>query len=79
MEKKVDLKMYEQIFVCEPDKISAVEAKTHGLKQYNVNVYGIHLKLNLTKYKLTVSVRYSCVSVLDEEKYKNIILQQYEL
>ena len=62
-----------------PDKISALEAKTHGFKQCNVNGYGIDLKFNLTKCKLTVAVRYSCVSVLDEDKYKNIILQQDEL
>ena len=44
-----------------------------------MNEYGIDLKFNLTKCKITVAVRYSCVSVLDEEKYKNIILEQNDL
>ena len=29
----VDFKIYEQFFVCELDKISTVEAKTHKSKQ----------------------------------------------
>ena len=75
----VDLNMYKHIFVCKPDKILTVEAKIHGFKQYNVNGYGIDLKFNLTTCKFTVSVRYSCVSFLDEEKYKNNILGQNDL